>query len=180
MARTVAQVDARLTNEITTRTGQLAGTSGSVLLDRINALEARVKKLESPPPPVIEPLPPQVVSGPVAFGYDGQTIQNIIIDIAPSKPMTLDLQLGPIDPATGKRMGTNPTYSVYAKGRADCKARNVTVRGRNFGFLLIDLSTSMPTTAPSSTRTTARSRHSAAMARSTTPPSSGSGCSGRT
>lgn len=39
--RTLSQVDSRLTTEITTRAGQLAGTTSSVLRDRIAALEAK-------------------------------------------------------------------------------------------------------------------------------------------
>lgn len=41
MARSLSQVDARLTTEINTRAGQLAGTISSTLRSRIEALEAK-------------------------------------------------------------------------------------------------------------------------------------------
>jgi hypothetical protein len=48
MSRTTAQVDARLTTEITTRAAQLQATTGSVLLDRIKALETTAATASTP------------------------------------------------------------------------------------------------------------------------------------
>jgi hypothetical protein len=166
MARSVAQVDARLTDEINTRSGQLKGEIGSVLNTRLRAVEARQPQLTevevawvraaaaaggvgggtpgtgggtggNPPPIVIPPppnpppgpLPSQVYSAsPIAFSHNGETLENVYVDSRKDLPMDLAGQVS-----------TSGTVSAYGKGYSGCTLRNATLRGRQFGVLMIDM-----------------------------------------
>lgn len=72
-------------------------------------------------------VPTQVASGPVSFTANNQTIADLVIDSAPGQPMTLAQQQ------------TSTTSSVYGNGFSGCILRNVTLRGRQWGALLVDM-----------------------------------------
>lgn len=110
-------------------TAEVAATQAALtkLAADIAGLTPDVPVPPVPAPPVPGPLPPQVASGPLQFTADNQVIENVVIDVAPGQPMTIGLQTS----------GT--TSSVYGKGHKGCILRNVTLRGRQWGALLIDM-----------------------------------------
>lgn len=78
MARTLAQVDARLTTEITNR-----AAADKVLAERIAALEVRVKALEDAGAPEPPPPPPPPTGTTISQSIvDGSTIKGKVVWVA--------------------------------------------------------------------------------------------------
>jgi hypothetical protein len=117
---------------------------GTLLADHERRLKALEAGAVTPVPP--EPVPPtppdqwpvQKVSDPLDFNRNGHVIKDVVIDSMPGATMTVEGQGWKWNGSKWVDTGAR-SNSVYGKGYSGCGLENVTLRGRRWGLLIVDM-----------------------------------------